>query len=356
MQKKIRIKDIARMAGVSPGTVDRVLHGRGSVSDKARAAVEEVLKKVNYTPNIHISALSLKRKYRLVITVPTILPGEYWDSIYNGITHARREYANIQLNIELLTYNQYDIFSCVEVFNQIAKMEMDALIIGPTFHKETAELCSTLDQRGIPYIFVDSSIHGTNPIAFFSSEPYVCGRLMAKLISSLVPPQSPIGVLHAVRTGNQSANTTILRKRGFMDYLSAKGQEDRVLKIPFSVQDSVNNEKLLSHFFTDNGQPLGIVVMNSRGNFIAQYIEKNRIQNVKMVCMDITAPNVKALRNGSIDFLIGQEPEYQGFYAMKTLLEYLIFKKPVKKENYVQLDIVTKETVDFYKKFNNIVY
>ena len=95
--------------------------------------------------------------------------------------------------------------------------------------------------------------------------------------------------------------------------------------------------------------------MNSPRKLHVQYIEKNRIQNVKMVCMDITAPNVKALRNGSIDFLIGQEPEYQGFYAMKTLLEYLIFKNR-SKENYVQLDIVTKETVDFYKKFNNIVY
>nr|HPR19478.1 LacI family DNA-binding transcriptional regulator [Proteiniphilum sp.] len=77
MQRKARIKDIAEMAGVSSGTVDRILHNRGNVSESARKAVEEVLKKVNYKPNIHISGLSLKRKYKVVITrVCLLIPNQ----------------------------------------------------------------------------------------------------------------------------------------------------------------------------------------------------------------------------------------------------------------------------------------
>ena len=49
---KIRIKDIARLANVSTGTVDRVLHNRGEVSAKSREKVEKVLKEINYQPNI----------------------------------------------------------------------------------------------------------------------------------------------------------------------------------------------------------------------------------------------------------------------------------------------------------------
>jgi len=37
------------------------------------------------------------------------------------------------------------------------------------------------------------------------------------------------------------------------------------------------------------------------------------------------------------------------------MLEHLIFKKPVKRENYVQLDILTRENIGFYKRFNNII-
>ena len=75
MQRKIRIKDIAEMSGVSVGTVDRILHNRGNVSESARIAVEEVLKKVNYRPNIHISGLSLKRKYKIILTTPEVSIG-----------------------------------------------------------------------------------------------------------------------------------------------------------------------------------------------------------------------------------------------------------------------------------------
>ncbi len=355
MQKKIRIKDIARLAGVSAGTVDRVLHNRGNVSTKARKAVEAVLEKVDYKPNIHVSALSLKRTYNIVITTPNVSPGEYWESIHNGISHAKEAYANLKLTIDVLTYNQYDAFSCNEVFQRIANMKMDALIIGPTFHDETNALCKKMDERNIPYIFVDSNNEGANPLAFFSSDHYMCGVLMAKLITSLIPTGSKIGILQAVRVGNRSANSTIQRKKGFMDYLSRQESAYQMLRIPFSVEEPENNEAYLSRFFTDHHEIPGVVVMNSRGNYVANYLYNNQIDNVKMVCLDLTAPNVEALKLGRIDYLIGQEPEHQGFRAMKTILEHLIFKKPVKRENYVQLDILTQENIGFYKRFNNII-
>ena len=55
MTDKIRIKDIAEKAGVSVGTVDRVLHNRPNVSQVAREKVEAVLKNINYQPNMYAS-------------------------------------------------------------------------------------------------------------------------------------------------------------------------------------------------------------------------------------------------------------------------------------------------------------
>ena len=112
----------------------------------------------------------------------------------------------------------------------------------------------------------------------------------------------------------------------------------------------------LSRLFSSQKEIPAIVVLNSRGNFIANYLDTNHIAGVRMICMDLTSANVEALKKGQIDYLIGQEPEYQGFSSMKTLLEYLIFKSPVKKQNYVQLDIITRENIVFYKRFNNTVY
>ena len=58
IKPKIRIKDIAEMAGVSVGTVDRVLHGRQNVSKLALEKVEKVLEEINYIPNHYASALA----------------------------------------------------------------------------------------------------------------------------------------------------------------------------------------------------------------------------------------------------------------------------------------------------------
>ena len=44
----IRIVDIAKMAGVSVGTVDRVIHNRGRVSEENRKKVQNILEMVHY--------------------------------------------------------------------------------------------------------------------------------------------------------------------------------------------------------------------------------------------------------------------------------------------------------------------
>ncbi len=341
------------MAGVSSGTVDRILHNRGNVSEPARLAVEKVLEKVNYKPNIHVSGLSLKRKYNVAITTPNVTEGEYWESIHSGIRRALSEYENIIVDTQICTYNQYDIYSCREVFDKIADLETDAVIIGPTFREETIELCRRLNDKKIPFIFVDSTIQEISPLAFFSSDHYACGQLLCKLITSIIPPAANIGILHATRIGDESANTTVLRKRGFTDYLHENGSNHHIYKIPLSITDPEKNEYLLSDFFDKNRHIKGIVVLNSKGYLIADYLERNNLKDIRLVCIDLTEPNIRALKTGSIDFLIGQRPQTQSFLAMQTLIEYLIFRQPVIEENYVPLDILTKETIDYYLRFNN---
>lgn len=66
MAERIRIKDIAERAGVSVGTVDRVLHDRPNVSKPAREKVEQALKEMNYQPNMYASALAYNKAYTFI--------------------------------------------------------------------------------------------------------------------------------------------------------------------------------------------------------------------------------------------------------------------------------------------------
>ncbi len=356
MQKRIRIKDIAVLAGVSPGTVDRIIHGRGNVSKKSREAVEKVLSEVNYRPNLHISSISLKKKNKILCVTPHFLQGEYWDSIFRGIERALNEFENIVVQHEQLSYNQYDVYDFVRTCERALELEMDAVIIGATFQKETRDFCRKLDEKEIPYVFVDSNVENTSPLAYFSANHYTCGYLMCKLVSSIMQENSDIGIMQAMRVGNESANSTILRRKGFADYLKENNLDTKIHRIPFSATEPDTNEQLFDEFFNQNQKIGGIVVLNSRGNLIANYLNKKNIKNIKLVCIDLTDENTNALKNGYIDFLIGQKPERQGYLAMKFLIEHLIFKTPIIAENILPLDILTKETIDLYTEFNDLVY
>lgn len=352
MKKRIRIKDIAKLAGVSPGTVDRVLHDRGNVSEKSRIAVEEALKEVDYKPNIHLSGLSLKKTYEIIVTTPHASVGEYWENIHKGIELAVEQYESINIKTTLLTYDQYNFYSCQTVFNEIIELSPDAVIIGPTFNDLTRDLTGKLSYKEIPYVFVDSMVENTSPLAFYSANQYICGYLMCKLLTSLIPKNSDIGVLQAIRVGDQSANTSILRREGAFDYLKEIEYDNDVHNMLFSVYDAERNEITMSRFFETNPNVRGIIVLNSRGNVVADYLKRNNKDDVKLVCIDLTDKNIETLKEGRIDFLIDQNPDYQGYMAMKTLLENLILKSRPKLENFMPLNIVTKETVDLQIEFN----
>ncbi len=88
--ERVRIKDIAKMADVSVGTVDRVIHGRSGVSESSRKRVEEILKQLDYQPNMYASALASNKKYAFACLLPQHEKGEYWTDVETGIHNAVR--------------------------------------------------------------------------------------------------------------------------------------------------------------------------------------------------------------------------------------------------------------------------
>lgn len=356
MAHKIRIKDIARMAGVSAGTVDRVLHNRGNVSFAARQAIDEVLKKVEYHPNIHLSGISLRRTYTLIVTVPEFKSGEYWEKFHKGVQHALRVFEHIKIDCRFMYYNQFDLYACRAVFEQIAALSPDGVILGPTFRDEAIYLTGLLEEREIPYVYVDSSIDGTFPLASYTPDLYTCGYLTGKLMDLITPADSQYVLFQVVRVGDASSNTTILRKQGFMTYLQETGQLPLLYRVPFSVSEPQRNDELIGDFFEQHPEVRGAAVLNSRASVIASYLRKRKIDWVKLIGIDLTEANICALKDGQVDFLLGQRPEQQGYLSVKTLIQYLIYGTKVCVENRMPIDIITRENVDLYREFSEIAY
>ena len=91
--RNVRIKDVAELAGVSVATVDRVLHKRGKISEKALAKVMEALEKTGYKPNLIASTLGSNRVFRIAAMIPDPALDDYWNQSGSGILKATEEWA-----------------------------------------------------------------------------------------------------------------------------------------------------------------------------------------------------------------------------------------------------------------------
>jgi LacI family transcriptional regulator len=86
-----------------------------------------------------------------------------------------------------------------------------------------------------------------------------------------------------------------------------------------------------------------VFVLNSRVHIIAKFIKENNLKNIRLVGYDLLKPNLEFLNDGTIDFLINQKPEEQGFLAINYLYKKLVLKEELSDINYTSVEIIIKE-------------
>lgn len=346
---KPKIEDIAALSGVSIGTVDRVLHNREGVSAKTKAKVEKVIKELGYEPSIHLSALSIKRQFRILAIIPQFAAdgSDYWGRITVGLNRALQEFSDFKVELQYLPYNQYDIESCKEIYSQALDLqnEVDAYIIGPTFFRETLAFVGKLIK---PYVFVDSNLKECEPLTSFTADNYAIGRIIGKLLLQITHAQAPIAILHTLRTKDTSINAQA-RRNGLIHYFDENNKTDKIIHGYFYPETSARNDKMLDEFFAQHPDVKGIAVLASKGYVIADYLKRRNIKDIHLVCMDEIESNVQALKDGYISYLLCQRPHDMSFNALKSILLYLILKQVPAKDNLVPIDILTAENVAYYR-------
>lgn len=350
MAKKVKIKEIAEMAGVSAGTVDRILHNRGKVSAQSREAVEKVLAEVGYKYNIHLSAMSFRKELNIHICIPMANSGEYWGAVKDGLEQALEEYHDINIRPHYFFYNQYDVYSCRDAYEQVGAEGTDAVIIGPTFTNETVLLCERLDKASIPYVFVDSTVQGTNPYETYTTDQYACGYLLAKLLDAATPHDRSIAIFRFQRIGNQGATNSLERRRGFDAYMNDTGKSGRLIEATLPGMDPEQTELAFLETLAAHPEIKGIAVLNSRGSALANILHKKEISDIRVISFDLTSDNRRYLESGQIAALLCQRPELQGFNAIKSIINKLLYNLPVQQvHNLMPVDVVFKENLPFYK-------
>ena len=164
MSRRIRIKDIAAKAGVSAGTVDRVLHNRGSVSPEVKQRILEVMSKLGYEPNIIASTLAYNRSWRIATLMPEFHNDPYWAQPNAGIERAMNALRHYGIVLEPHFYGLFDQEHFVHKSQEILDNPPDGILFAPVFLKESKTLLEACEQLGISNAMINTNIENANSL------------------------------------------------------------------------------------------------------------------------------------------------------------------------------------------------
>ncbi len=351
--KTIRIVDIARMAGVSTATVDRVIHHRGKVSAENLARIRAVLEQVDYRPNLIARSLASGREHVVAVVMPEFAAGEYWADFEAGILRAEAEASRYNVTVRRFRFDQYDRTSFERVLATLREETFDAVVLATLFAERVIPFTQELDERNIPYVFVDSDLPTCHRLAYFGTSSFDAGAVAARLLFERLDPSADIVVGKILHRGEGGSNQCRERERGFCDYLARHDFRGVLHAVELRLDDEACNTRILDELFAHHASIAGAVTFNSTCYILAGYLSARRRSGVRLVGYDVIDRNRRMLDEGVVTALVAQRPEVQGYRGVMSLSAWLVEGRRPAEVNNLPIDILLKENISYYTN-NNI--
>jgi LacI family transcriptional regulator len=349
MENRIRIKDIAEKAGVSTGTVDRVIHERGNVSDKARQKVLQVMNELGYERNIMASTLAYNRSFRIAVLLPDYQSDIYWGQPKQGVEKAQKTLQHYGVGVDFYFFDLFDPNGFLDRVREMWKNKPDGILFAPVFLQESQQLLKKSREEQIPNVMINTRIETDDSLCYIGQNSWQSGTLAARLLDLLLEDGQSALLLNLAR-GVTNAQHLLDKEKGFREYFAQSNTKHiQIINRNFSqFQDDQKLSVFLSQLLKDYPNTGGIFVTNSRVYRVAKCLNRRLSERIKLVGFDLIEPNLKLLKQGRVHFIINQNPVQQGYLGVVNLVNHLILKQKVEPIQYLPLDIVMKENVEYY--------
>ncbi len=343
--KKYTIKDVAKLAGVSKGTVDRVLHKRGKVSKKALEKVNKVLNELDFQPNPIARNLKNNKVYRICVLLPDSGIDPYWIPARNGIKSAAKEFKPFGVLVDEYLYHPIHSDSFIDNAKAALASQPDVILMAPLFHNESIQVFKMCQEQNVLLALFNNYIDAIDGELFIGQDLIQCGRIGADLIHKMVARKSKIAIVHIDKEPHMQ-----LKENGFKNYFSENSnKEHELITKCFDISTKNNFTNELSRFFEEHPDLKAIFVTNSKA-----YLLINELETLQYECttvgFDLLNENIKYLEAGKIDFLIHQKPKRQAYLGIGYLAEHFLFGKPIPSQKLLPIDIITSENVKYHLK------
>jgi LacI family transcriptional regulator len=344
MKKTITINEIAKIANVSRGTVDRVVNNRGYVAEDKLKLIKQIIKDSNFTPNTHGRNLALSKTLKIAIILPIHSKGDYFESIVQASQLAGKNYMPFGLQLSYYQFDTNDLSKFSEIEKIIFNEDYNAIITTQPQNKTINSFLKKCIKKNIPYVLLGTIHNKFSSLSNLGQDAKQSGRLVGKLINYGQDKAAKYLAFNIYNENNINPNV-INRIEGFKSYF----KEKKIKKIKIEVINISINDSQLDLKIKENIKSLttndGVFVPNSRSYLIAKHLEKK--QKIRFIGFDLVSKNISYLKAEIIDFLINQKPFEQGYKSVELLYRFLATHQEPLKNISIPVEVITIENLDF---------
>lgn len=338
------IKMIAERAGVSIGTVDRVLHDRPYVKAEVRERVLEVMAELDYRPNRMASALATSGTARRFAVIQPEWGSYIQDAMAKGVDRFLEERRDYNVSVEILRYPHGDTAGCLRLLERAAREQLHGVALCGSDCEEVHSRLEELSDLRIPVVTFNSDVPGAPRLCYVGEDAHHAGRVAGEIASRFLRPGDKVllaysGLEYVGHKGRADGFFERLEERGFSrgDFLVAATHDDygRTLEV---VLRTLEAEPGLRYIYMATQSVPGCVEALRRAG---------RTGQVRVLAHDNSPEIRRFLKEGLVDFSIDQNLPYQSYQALSVLFGSVMeHRRPERDCFYPSSTILNAETVE----------
>lgn len=336
------IKEIAALAGVSRGTVDRVLNNRGSVNPTTAEKIREIAKALDYRPNMAGLVLAAQKKKLKLGIILFSVENPFYIDVEEGVNEKAEELAGYNCTVSI-KYINYGAEEELRAIDELLEEEVNGIALPPYNDDSIREKINQLYDLGIPVVTFNTDIENSKRLAYVGSNYIKSGETAAGLMRLMGAENLKVGII----TGSPDMLCHTERISGFVNTLKKSKSDIEIIDVIENHDDEFESyEKttalLKKHpeinalFFAAGGVYGGCRSLSVLG------LEKK----VTVIAFDKVPTTKELVEKGVIMATICQQPKVQGSRPLAILFSYLTTgEKPEKEHIHVAVDIRIRENI-----------
>jgi LacI family transcriptional regulator len=337
----LTLKDIAREAGVSLATVDRVLHNRAGVRPDTVRRVKETIARHSFQPHVAGAELARGRSRRFAFVMPSG-PNLFMQQIQSYLGEMSGWLSARRLALKMVAT---DVFDASVLANSLEALvgDYDGVAVVALDHPGVRAAINDLVDGGAKVVTLVSDVPSSRRHHYVGIDNIAAGRTAGALVGRLVGPR-PGKV--AIVAGSQGLRDHAERIFGFNQVMASEFPGLNVLPVLEGRDEDMRSEQLLSRLLGKQPDIVGLYNVGAGTQGVADaLIDSGRDRQIVFVGHDVTSLTRKLLLQGVMDAAISQNPGHEARAAVRVLLALARGEPILSEQEKIRIDIVMRDNL-----------